>query len=284
MPGKRKSSGDAAAGGAAGKRKPAPKASQAGDEAAGGETVDELSKLSSVNAPLWAAFQTKIDAIKCHPIMENITTAPPPAITSDASAESGIQAAFKAEDFDVAMTRRSAYKCSQNFFRHDLLFTATPSVPYRQSGIRQLKMHYFRNGPAPFPMDLEVAIGKGKDPCKDNCDVKRISPEEVEFAFVDAIHDDVKADKEENLQRWRYYLTTISYHYKQIDVDEDIAWAANQFRQDLAQEYASLHHTVYQKMMAIIYFIKKREKNMASCPHHKLSNCTKINLHRQLPR
>ena len=76
---------------------------------------------------------------------------------------------------------------------------------------------------------------------------------------MDAIHDDVQANNEENLQRWRYYLTTISYHYKQIDADEDIAWAANQFRQDLAQEYASLHHTVYQKMMGIIYFIDKRE-------------------------
>ena len=263
----------------AAKRKSAPSPAKASAADVSGEESaheTELAKLGSVNAPLWKAFQSKVDAIKCHPLMENIALAPPPAITSDAASDSGMQAAFDAQEFAVAMARRNAYKCAQNFFRHDLLFTATPSVPYRQNGIRELKKHHFGKGPAPFPMDLECAIGAGKDPLKDNCDVKRISPEEIEFAFVDAIHDDVEKNNEENIKLWRYYLTTVSYHYKQIDVDEDIAWAANQFRQDLAQEYASLHHTVYQKMMAIIYFIKKREKT-----HGKMTTPQVLKLYRE---
>ena len=107
MPGKRNPDNAAEK---AGKRKAVPSASSQADAIdvsgpadANDQVSIELAKLSSVNAPLWAASQRKIDAMKCHPIMENITTAPPPAVTDDASAESGIQAAFNAQDFAVAM-------------------------------------------------------------------------------------------------------------------------------------------------------------------------------------
>ena len=89
MPGKKKPDNAAEKGG---KRKTVPSASShagvidvSGQADANDPVGTELSKLSSVNAQLWAALQSKIHAMKCHPIMENITTAPPPAIADDLS-------------------------------------------------------------------------------------------------------------------------------------------------------------------------------------------------------
>ena len=101
------------------------------------------------------------------------------------------------------MKHSATYKAAPNFFRHNMAFTSTPSIPYRQRSITGLKEFYFNKGPAPYPVTLSVAVGIGKDPTIDFEDVKRISPEELEFAFVEAIYEAITAGAGDSLSEQR---------------------------------------------------------------------------------
>ncbi len=227
----------------------------------GGPTNPELAKLASVSAPRWAHFQEMLTAIKGHVTMTGIAVAAPPDIvTEDDNGLTGMQAPFCEGEFYASITKHGVYKCAQSLFRHNLLFTAMPSVPYRAKAIKTLKEHYYSNGPNKYPGELVVAVGTGVLPRIDIDNVKRISPEEADFAFVEAIYDAVVQDDAAALAKWRLHLLSVSYTYQLIDNEDDVTWAAQQFRQDLTQEFTSLHHTTYQKMMSVVYLVKKRER------------------------
>lgn len=96
----------------------------------------------------------------------------------------------------MAMSRTKEYKCANNFFMRNMLYTATPSIPYRPAAITALKEFFFSKGPAAFPMTLHVAVPGDVDPTKDPTKVLRISPEEMEFAFLEAIvHSIVSSER-----------------------------------------------------------------------------------------
>lgn len=95
--------------------------------------------------------------------------------------------------------------------------------------------------------------------------VKRISPEEAEFAFIEAIYDSIKSGADEStLKGWHFHLTSTSYEYCKKESEEDIAWSAHRWREQLDQKYRTLHHTVYQKMMGVVFMIKRLKKVRAS--------------------
>jgi len=142
-----------------------------------------------------------------------------------------------------------------------LMLLKPRSIPYRASAITALKTFFYDKGPAAFPMTLHVAVPAGINPDSQQSEMRRISPEEMEFAFLEAIVDAIrrKAPKSE-LQAWRYHLLTVSYCYVLLDNEDDIAFAATRYRESLEQKFTSMQHTVYQKMMGVVYMIKRLAK------------------------
>jgi len=142
-----------------------------------------------------------------------------------------------------------------------LMLLKPRSMPYRASAITALKTFFYDKGPAAFPMTLHVAVPAGINPDSQQSEMRRISPEEMEFAFLEAIVDAIrrKAPKSE-LQAWRYHLLTVSYCYVLLDNEDDIAFAATRYRESLEQKFTSMQHTVYQKMMGVVYMIKRLAK------------------------
>ena len=121
----------------------------------------EVANLAAIKSPLWAKFQQRVSTIKDHPIFRDIMTAKPPEILGAGQSGSGSQDPFDADKCKVALEKTNTYKCAQNFFMHNLMVTATPSVPIRASSIADLKKFFFNDGPASYPMPLEVAVCGG---------------------------------------------------------------------------------------------------------------------------
>ena len=239
----------------------------------------ELASLASVNAPVWTHFQTMLTVIKGHFMFEKILEQNPPEITNDDKLFSGVQAPFDLDNFNAAMHRNGEYLAAQNFFRHCMLFTSTPRVRYRPKAIAALKQHHFGQGPARFPLTLEVAVGTGKHPLLDLDEVKRITPEELEFAYVEAIYDAVQAEaSQEVMADWFLSVLTVPYRYRRMDSEDAVAWAANQYRESLDQNWASLHHTTLQKIRAVVYMIKKQEKTKGKLTTPQIVKLFKDNL------
>ena len=87
------------------------------------------------------------DAVACiidHPIFSGIVAADPMHITSD-NANSSSQAAFDSRSFTNAMkSSHKSYTAGINAFWIDMLWSATPGVPVRMSGIHQMASTTFK--------------------------------------------------------------------------------------------------------------------------------------------
>jgi len=88
----------------------------------------EMAMLASVNGPTWANFQKLINTILSHPEFKDVDKTQPPAISADKDV-SGSQDPFDPKKFAMAMDRTKEYKCANNFFKRNMLYTATPSLP-----------------------------------------------------------------------------------------------------------------------------------------------------------
>ncbi len=93
----------------------------------GGETMldSEMAMLASVNAPTWANFQKMMVTILGHEVFKGVNTEPAPSISSQGD-QSGSQDPFDSKKFVMAMSRTSEYKCANNFFMRNMLYTGTP--------------------------------------------------------------------------------------------------------------------------------------------------------------
>ena len=78
------------------------------------------------------------------------------------------------------------------------------------------------------------------------------------MAFVEAIADAINEQQDDStMAEWRRICLAISFVYHAMDSDDAIAWAAHKFRETLDQKFSSMVHTVYQKMMGVVYMIKR---------------------------
>lgn len=80
--------------------------------------------------------------------------------------------------------------------------------------------------------------------------VRRVSPEEIELAFVFAMARDV-ADPE-LLEKWVAHALRTTTHYLLVDSEEDLAWRAKNLRADLVQHFATMRRTTLQMVFDVL--------------------------------
>jgi hypothetical protein len=140
---------------------PAPIGDVAPAAATSAEEDTEFASLAAANAKVWSHFKNMLDFITSHAAFADIATSPPPSIIEGNAS----QDPFELEKFTAAMASCGSYKCGQNYFKHALMFTSTPSVPYRQTSISALKSFFYPNNtPGPLCGTLAVAIASGRNP------------------------------------------------------------------------------------------------------------------------
>ena len=102
-------------------------------------------------------------------------------------------------------------------------------MPIRRSSILELKAHYFSE-PALFPGNLVVAVGKSEAEQLDKMkasSMKRISPEEVVYAMLEAIADSVRSKEDDDtLMAWRRVILSVSYHWLVLDSEDSCFFKA----------------------------------------------------------
>ena len=113
------------------------------------------------------------------------------------------QAVFNPDDFVAAMSTAKVYDASCNLFWLNLQWSPCPSVPVNRSAVEMLRRVHFSK-PSRFPIPVVVAVPAGGmtvdefDRAKGN--LRRVSPEEIEHAFLMAIADAViRGESEEEL-------------------------------------------------------------------------------------
>lgn len=129
--------------------------------AASPEDDHEFASLATANAKVWSHFKNMLTYITSHDAFKDIAAVPPPSVI-DGNAS---QDPFELDKFIAAMAGGGSYKCGQNYFKHALMFTSTPSVPYRQASISALKSFFYpHNTPGPLCGTLAVAVASGVNP------------------------------------------------------------------------------------------------------------------------
>ena len=128
-------------------------------------------------------------------------TTPPPRVG---------QAVFDADNFAAAMRTAKAYDASCNLFWLNLMWSPCPGVPINRSAVDMLRRVYFSK-PARFPLPVVVAVAGGGMTAdefnKAKGNLRRVSPDEIEHAFLLAVADAViRGDPEEELLRGAWQL------------------------------------------------------------------------------
>jgi hypothetical protein len=175
------------------------------------------------------------------------------------------QEPYKTRDFKIAMGRKGVYKCAQNFFKHNMTWLATSNVPRRQSAIDSLRDYHFTTCPVAFPSDIVCCLPAGCDPPETEADitrVQRISPDELEFAFIDKLYDLVCTENitAEELQPWKSVALACTYEYRVIDSEDSKHWQALQMRQTLTEHSQTMKFTTLQLMYDVVWDKQRRER------------------------
>lgn len=185
------------------------------------------------------------------------------------------QEPFKERDFSIAMSRHGRYVCGQNFFKHNMTWTATGNVPRRQSAIEALRKFHFDKPPATFPTVIVVCVPSGSAPPAAPGvinSVQRISPDEIEMAFVDRLAEVIESNApEDELKKWRNLCLSCTYEYRTIDNEDEKHWSALQLRQNLSQNEASMKFTTLQLVYDVINDKMRREKVLGPMTHDQVA-------------
>lgn len=101
------------------------------------------------------------------------------------------------------MSTAKAYDASCNLFWLNLQWSPCPSVPINRSAVDMLRRVYFTK-PSRFPTPIVVAVPAGGMTALEfhstKGNLRRVSPEEIEHAFLLAVADAViRGDSEEEL-------------------------------------------------------------------------------------
>ena len=90
------------------------------------------------------------------------------------------------------MQHRGEHTCGGHLFWLNLAFSAQPGVPVRQTAVAALRAAYFASpGAMPRPMTIAVLGESGTPDCARGA-LEAVSPEEMLWAMLHAIADDMR--------------------------------------------------------------------------------------------
>ena len=127
----------------------------------------------------------------------------------------GMQSAFDLEEYKAAMKTHGTYRCAGNEFWLDFWFTPQPGVPYNKSSIYQLAENSFSTPNQWTGTNVVLVSDLTYNPMEHQGSLRRLSPEEVNFARVIGICNaiDRNADKDE-LEAFKVDIQCASFQFE----------------------------------------------------------------------
>jgi hypothetical protein len=174
----------------------------------------------------------------------------------------GTQAAFDKASYTKAMTgERHEYSCNENYFKHDILFSARSRIPVitkRVADIMEKRYH----SPCPFGRPLVISVSDNKwDPTAHKGSWRSITPEEWRRAYLGAIARDVRAGvPKDKLEQWKRFALDTSFKFILHDDEMDMYFQATNFREEIHDDFEFTRISTYQRVVEIYLF---KEKLMA---------------------
>ena len=226
------------------------------------------------NAAFYAATEADIKQVLAHPIFADLGECEPLRIKAGAGSNSGVQSIFDLREMTIALEQRGAYKAAGNLGWVDPLFAPIAGVPIRRSSVEMLKNYYFQEDePGLFPRELVLFVTDPKKDPRDPFAMKCVSPDELRAAAWARIREriDEKAPDEE-LQKWKNMLLTVSFHIKLIDGDEDSIMAlALSEREHIKVEHQTISRTCRQWVFTIVAIKESVDRRFGTTSHEELA-------------
>ena len=141
------------------------------------------------------------------------------------------------------------YRCSNNFCQLDMAQLNTPSVPNLRSSIEGLMRHYFTTC-APLPQNMVGRASSAQHAASDASGYKvvAVSPLELVFAYIFAVQRDLSKGDDGLLVARRRTMLACPIEFHMRGSPEERHKIALQYRENLAENYATMRYTAVQKM------------------------------------
>ncbi len=193
------------------------------------------------NSDYYALLQTMLQVIDDHPKLHALADRDPLQITSEVGQDSGVQAAFDAEDCRTALQREQVYRCAGNLFWQNFFLSSTPKVPLSMKRLQAWKHQIFGTPPTPTHFhdrmavfavdsaDFDMSSHKGR--------LMRLSPEEISHAVVAALAESVKAGATDGeIDMWLKVVLSTPCVFEIVGGGDGAAhyWRAFELRQGIA--------------------------------------------------
>lgn len=148
-------------------------------------------------------------------------------------------------------SKYKVYKAGINVWWVNMLSLAV-AVPLLNSAIQKLQAHYFKK-PSCIPLDVVAAVDDEESAalCIHNRNLQIVSPPEILFAFVAAVYNDLNKGDDDNLAEWKEAMLNCPCSFTKVSNKGEVHTLCVQFREDLAENYATMRFNAIQKMFDV---------------------------------
>ena len=115
-----------------------------------------------------------------------------------------MKVAYKSEDYEAAMTSAGQYEAAGNWFWIDHAWVCAGKVPVNRASVGEMQRRYFAD-PSSYPFTIVVAVASAEVASAELerlwGALKRVSPEEMDYALLFAIRDAILEKQPESVLR-----------------------------------------------------------------------------------
>ena len=209
-----------------------------------GQPKHEGVKFDGENAAHFVVIEEDLKTIFKNKVFEKVSDMEPLDI-----GKGGTRAKYDKKAYAMAMKDPGYYECGENFFKHNVLYSARARVPLVESRIKDLMNDDFQE-PCVFPQELIISSGGVNwDPQSHIGAWQSVSADEFRFAYVRSIARDIRAGKD--VKAWLKHALTAKVTFKAYASEMDRYYAATNVKEAFASTYGMTMITTYQRIVEI---------------------------------
>ena len=178
------------------------------------------SMVTSLNGTFLQEMATMRNAILRHPKFKDLETADTLGFEDGARGrQAGIQSAFNLQDYKSAIGAHGIYRCAMNEFVLDPWFSMPGGIPYNRKVIHELAATSFSRPGQWGGTNIIWVNNKKFNPLAHKGSLKRLSPEEPNFARIIGIYKAIQENRDDELDGWRLDILCAPFQFEYWDCE-----------------------------------------------------------------
>ena len=243
-----------------GKKADQPKAkgaAKASAKADGALAIANAAETPKVTAAHLTDVQEAVKAIEMHPVLKDISSAPPLSKEPDAFGLQTMKTPYSKKHFEDSMKMDKTCEFAGNFFWCNLLYQVSPGVPVNARAMRSLSDRFSK--PCEFPDALVMATSQtvaAEGPSTGTWE--RIMPDELVHAYLHAVARDARDPTVPPavMKQWRKHLLSCPFKIVHA-VGDDVLWKSLKWREDSKQKALAVGRTVLQRIYDVVNYLQR---------------------------